>query len=134
MTIQAVVDRGRKKRVGRGFSRNELKEVDLSLIEALKLGIPIDIRRSTNRKENVENLRRTTKELKLELLEEKETAIVDLTEVKSIGPKTAEQLKEAGIKNANELAASTPVTVAEAIGFSEKRARDLIKDANALLK
>jgi len=57
MEIQAIVKRKRRIRIGRGFSRGELKEINLSVKEALNLGIPIDIRRSTAHKENVETLR-----------------------------------------------------------------------------
>jgi len=58
MSIQAVVWRKTKERKARGFSRAELKEVDLSLKDALKLGIPIDKRRRTKHEENVETLRK----------------------------------------------------------------------------
>jgi ribosomal protein L13E len=46
MEVYAVVHRQRKSRKGKGFSRGELKEVGLSLKQALKLGIQIDPRRS----------------------------------------------------------------------------------------
>jgi large subunit ribosomal protein L13e len=55
--IWAIVKRKRRIRPGRGFSRAELKEVNLSVKEALKLGIPVDVRRSTKHDENVEILR-----------------------------------------------------------------------------
>ena len=116
------------------YRRNELKEVGLSLTEALKQGIPIDIRRSTKHKENVETLRRTIKELKPEPPKKKKIEIIKITKVKGIGPKTAEQLKKARIKSANELAASSPETIAKAIGSSEERASRFIENANSLLK
>ncbi|NIR86898.1 50S ribosomal protein L13e [Candidatus Bathyarchaeota archaeon] len=44
-------------REGRGFSRDELKEAGVHLKQALKLGIPIDLRRKTKHKENVKRLK-----------------------------------------------------------------------------
>ena len=57
MKIQAIVKRKRRIRLGRGFSRAELKEVGLSVKEALTLGIPVDVRRSTKHDENLKTLR-----------------------------------------------------------------------------
>jgi len=57
MEVYAVVHRQRKSRKGKGFSRGELKEVGLSLKQALKLGIQIDPRRSTEHGENVKTLK-----------------------------------------------------------------------------
>jgi large subunit ribosomal protein L13e len=42
-----------RQRLGRGFSRDELKKAGTSLAEALKLGIPIDPRRKTMHEDNV---------------------------------------------------------------------------------
>lgn len=49
-----VFKKGGKQRYGRGFSREELKKVGLSLKEALKLGIPVDSRRKTAHEGNIE--------------------------------------------------------------------------------
>jgi len=64
MKLQAIVKRKRRIRAGRGFSRGELREVNLSVKEALKLGIPVDVRRSTRHDENVDILRSFLKEAK----------------------------------------------------------------------
>jgi large subunit ribosomal protein L13e len=42
-----------KQRLGRGFSRDELKKAGSSLTEAVKLGIPTDSRRKTMHEDNV---------------------------------------------------------------------------------
>ncbi|MBS7642733.1 MAG: ribosomal protein L13e [Candidatus Bathyarchaeia archaeon] len=49
---------GRKTfRIGRGFSLGELAEVGLSIDKARRLGIAVDRRRKTVRRENIEALR-----------------------------------------------------------------------------
>jgi large subunit ribosomal protein L13e len=58
MKIGAVVfKRDGKPREGRGFSREELKKVSLDSGKALRLGIPIDLKRRTLHEENVEKLK-----------------------------------------------------------------------------
>lgn len=42
-----------KQRLGRGFSREELKKAGISVSDALKLGVPVDLRRRTVHEENV---------------------------------------------------------------------------------
>jgi len=133
MSIEAIVKRKRKTRKGKGFSREELREVGLSFGEALKQGIPIDTRRSTKHEENVTKLKAYSKVLRPKPSAKKKEKIVELSEVKGVGSRTAEKLKEAGIGNANQLAASSPQTVAEALGSSEKRANRLVEDARSLL-
>ena len=62
MEIQAVVWKKTKERKAKGFSRAELKEIGLSLGDALKLGIPIDSRRRTKHEENVKVLKKNLKQ------------------------------------------------------------------------
>ena len=52
-----VFKKGGKQRLGKGFSLGELKEVKLSLKQALKLGIPVDSRRRTVHEDNVKSLK-----------------------------------------------------------------------------
>ena len=58
--IKAMVHAPRKKhiRVGRGFSRKEILEAGLTLSEAKRLGVYIDVRRKSLWPENVEKLKR----------------------------------------------------------------------------
>jgi ribosomal protein L13E len=94
MRVRPVVKRKRKAREGKGFSREELREVGLSFGEALRQGIPIDTRRSTKHEENVKKLNAYSKALRPKPpLREKRAKIVDLTEVKGIGSRTAKKLK-----------------------------------------
>ena len=55
-----------KQTQGKGFSREELKKVGISLTQAVRYHIPIDPRRKTTHDENVEALK--------PLIEEKKTA------------------------------------------------------------
>ncbi|MEM2084061.1 MAG: ribosomal protein L13e, partial [Nitrososphaerota archaeon] len=54
----------RKKRIGRGFSINELKEAGITLDEARKIGIYIDFRRRSKHTENIEKLKELIKSKK----------------------------------------------------------------------
>lgn len=51
-----VFKKGEKLRIGKGLSLNELKEAKISVKKALKLGIPVDLRRRTIHEENVKAL------------------------------------------------------------------------------
>jgi large subunit ribosomal protein L13e len=138
MSIQAIVKRNRKLRNGKGFSQDELKEMGLSFKQALKMGIPIDTRRSTKHEDNMEILKAHLGAARLDRKKQKEVTTpkitLDLGKVKGIGPKLSEKLTKAGIKNANELAASSPEKIAEAISVSETKAATLIENARSLLK
>jgi large subunit ribosomal protein L13e len=46
-----------KLKDGRGFSLEELREVNLNRKKALKLKVPVDLRRRSSHKENVEALK-----------------------------------------------------------------------------
>ncbi len=60
-----VVARKRgKKRGGRGFSREELKKIGISQKQALKLKLPIDLRRRSINEQNVDILKQQMKEKK----------------------------------------------------------------------
>ncbi len=50
--------RGKRKRLGRGFSLGELKEAGISLTEAKRIGIPVDRRRKTVHAWNIEALKK----------------------------------------------------------------------------
>ncbi len=58
MDIWATVYREKRTRKGKGFSRAELRDAGLSLGKALKLGIPIDIRRRSKHEENIQTLKK----------------------------------------------------------------------------
>ena len=55
--IDAIVKRKGKTRIGKGFSRAELREAGFSVRKARSWGIPVDVRRSSKHKENVQILK-----------------------------------------------------------------------------
>ncbi len=74
MKVEAIVyKKNGKPRKGKGFSRKELEESGLTTKEALKLGIPVDKRRSSAYKENVEALKQFIETVKA-FFEKKEKA------------------------------------------------------------
>jgi len=54
-----------KKRIGRGFSVNELKEAGITIDKARKIGIYIDFRRRSKHIENVEKLKEVIRKMNL---------------------------------------------------------------------
>ncbi len=141
-----------KKRKGRGFSLKELKEAELHIDKAKKLGIIVDKRRKTAYDENIEKLKDLLeskgKEEKIEeKVKEKEEKVerkkevpkrkpkkeeIALTEVRGIGKKRSETLEEAGITSANDLVSLSVEEVMEKAGLSEKMASKLKKNAEEL--
>jgi len=152
MKLQALVKRKRRIRMGRGFSRGELREVNLSVKEALKLGIPVDVRRSTKHDENVEALKsylaevlptkkspRTSKtvskkDAKSESKEKTTKIVTDLTQVPGIGPKRAQQLKNAGINSIEELAKADPKETSKILQVAETAVSKWIANAKQVLQ
>lgn len=66
MKIQSVVRKGKgRTRKGKGFSRGELKEAKIDFRQALKLAIPIDLRRKTKHQENVKIIKEYLRKLGL---------------------------------------------------------------------
>ena len=63
MEVWAIVQRKNRTRKAKGFSRAELKEVDMDPRSAMKLGLPVDSRRRSKHEENVGVLRRYLKDL-----------------------------------------------------------------------
>jgi large subunit ribosomal protein L13e len=59
--VAIVSKKDGKPREGRGFGRAELKKVALDNKKALRLGIPIDLRRKTVHEENIEKLKKYLK-------------------------------------------------------------------------
>lgn len=56
--------KGSERRGGRGFSREELKKAGVSLRQALRIGLPVDVRRRTAHDENVKLVKQRLRSLK----------------------------------------------------------------------
>jgi large subunit ribosomal protein L13e len=56
-SIATVRKKDGKPKEGRGFSLEELRKAKLNLKKALKLKIPVDLRRRSSHEENVEALK-----------------------------------------------------------------------------
>jgi len=152
MKLQALVKRERRIRAGRGFSRGELREVNLSVREALKLGIPVDVRRSTRHDENVEILKSYLAEVlpaekssKSPKVISKKNAksrskgkttktVIDLTQVPGIGLKRAQQLKDAGINSIEKLVKADPKEVSKILQATETVVSKWIANAKQVLQ
>ena len=64
MEVWPMVYRKNRTRKAKGFSRAELKEADIDPRSAVKLGLPVDLRRRSKHEENVKVLRRYIEDLK----------------------------------------------------------------------
>jgi ribosomal protein L13E len=63
MEVWAIVQRKNRTRKAKGFSRAELKEVDIDPRSAIRLGLPVDPRRRSKHEENIKLLRRYLEDL-----------------------------------------------------------------------
>jgi len=65
MTIQPTVQKKNGRlREGKGFSKGELRKVGIDFKQAVRLAIPIDLRRKTKHEENIKTLKQYLKSLK----------------------------------------------------------------------
>lgn len=146
MKIYAIVRRKRKVRKGRGFSREELRSANLSVKEARKLGISVDERRSTMHDENVKTLRAFISEIqRTGIRTEKvkvappakrktlEAVISELTQVKGIGQRRAQQLVNIGINSVEKLSKMKQNELSKKLKISEKTAARWISDAKRII-
>ena len=62
--LSPIIESNKKIREGKGFSLDELKEVDLTAGRAKQIGIPVDTRRKTSHEENINLLKEFLEEAK----------------------------------------------------------------------
>lgn len=108
-------------RRGKGFSFSEIKKAGLTLQQAKKLSISLDVRRRTAWEENIQ------------MLSTNYVSGVDLTEVKGVGKVIAAKLKAAGILNANDLARADLEELSEKVDYPVSRLEKLKQEAEKLL-
>lgn len=126
-------------RRGRGFSIEETVQSGLTVNDARKMGLFIDLRRKTTYPENIEALKQYQKDLQefiAALAEEESTsvastkkAIDELSDLKSVNAEEARLLTSAGIKTVSDLAYCDITKVAEKTGISEDRITAMVKAA-----
>jgi predicted flap endonuclease-1-like 5' DNA nuclease len=137
-----IVELGVGKRVrsdsirnGRGFSRLELKEADITLNEARLFSIPIDVRRKTAHDFNISHLKELLEEerarvVKAELEKEVvEEQYKELLEVRGIGLASAQKLIEMGVASVEELAGLEVDITPETVDISTNTLRRWIRNA-----
>ena len=128
-------------RRGRGFSREEIFQAGLTIVDGRKMGLIVDIRRKTTYPENVEALKKYMKDLEeiIAALAEEEGVVAvssdkiaaELTSLRAVKVSEAPLLIDAGIKSIEDLAYCDIPKVAKKTGIDEKR---IIAMSKAALK
>ena len=133
--------RNAQPRRGRGFSREEIFQAGLTIVDGRKMGLIVDIRRKTTYPENVEALKKYMKDLEeiIAALAEEEGVVAvssdkiaaELTSLRAVKVSEAPLLIDAGIKSIEDLAYCDIPKVAKKTGIDEKR---IIAMSKAALK
>ena len=126
-------------RRGRGFSREETSQASLTIDDARKMGLIIDIRRKTVYPENIEALKQYMKDLEeivAALAEEEgvaassaDDAIAELSALRAVKVSEAPLLVDAGIKSLSDLAYCDIPKIAKKTGIDEGRITSMVKAA-----
>jgi transcription termination factor NusA len=125
-------------RRGRGFSRKEIQEANLSVGEARRFGLIVDLRRKSFYEDNVEVLKAYVEEMKQLLSakpakpapsETKESEIAELSSMKSVTKAHAKLLVDAGISTIEDLAYCEIDTVARKTGIDEDQITKMVKES-----
>jgi large subunit ribosomal protein L13e len=128
-----------KPRRGRGFSIEETIQSGLTVDDARKMGLFVDIRRKTTYPENVEALKQYQKDLEefiASLAKEEGTAtatvakaVDELSALKAVNAEEAKLLAGAGIKTISDLAYCDIAKVAGKTGMTEDQITAMVKAA-----
>jgi len=128
---------GRPKR-GRGFSVGETKQADLTVDDARKMGLIVDLRRKTVHPENVQALKQYMKDLEdlvKKLAEESapaksiDEAAKELATLRAITASDAKLLAQAGILSFSDLAYCDIPKIAKKTGIEEEQITAMVKAA-----
>jgi len=136
-TVKSPRD-GRPKK-GRGFSSEEAVQAGLTIDEARRMGLILDIRRKTVHPENVDALKQYMKDLEklvASMAEEAKPAKAkaavatdDLASLRAVKVAEVPLLVKAGIKSFEDLAYCDIVKVAKKTGIDEARITAMVKAA-----
>ena len=128
-----------KPRRGRGFSRTETFQSGLTIEDARKMGLMVDLRRKSVYPENVEALKQYMKDLEeiIAALAKEEVVAVssadslvsDLSTLRAVKASEAPLLVDAGIKSISDLAYCDISKVAKKTGIDEDRITAMVKAA-----
>lgn len=135
--------RSSKPRRGRGFSRAETSQVGLTIDDARKMGLIVDIRRKTVYPENIEAIKQYMKDLEeivAALAAEQDIAISSVTSIadsaiaeistlRAVKASEAPLLVDAGIKSISDLAYCDIPKIAKKTGIDEDRITAMVKAA-----
>ncbi len=141
-TVRAPSDA--RPRRGRGFSKEEILQAELTINDARKMGLMVDLRRKTVYPENIEGLKQYMKDLEqliATLAKEEEVsakpsakvsasdAVAELSSLKAIKAEEAELLVAAGITSISDLAYCEIEKVSKKTGIDEDRITSMVKAA-----
>jgi len=136
-TVRSPRD-GRPKR-GRGFSSEETAQAGLTIDEARRMGLIVDLRRKTVHPENVDALKQYMKDLEKlveSLADETKPAKAkvaapadDLGSLRAVKKTEVPLLVKAGIKTFEDLAYCDITKVAKKTGIEEDRITAMVKAA-----
>ena len=128
-----------KPRRGRGFSREETSQAGLTIDDARKMGLIVDLRRKSVYPENIEALKQYMKDLEeiIDALAKEEKvvvskpdgAIAELSALRAVKVSEAPLLVDAGIKSVSDLAYCDIPKVAKKTGIDEDRITAMVKAA-----
>jgi len=130
-----------RPRRGRGFSREETSQAGLTINDARKMGLIVDLRRKSVYPENIEALKQYMKDLEeiIAALDKDEgvtvaassagDAIAELSALRAVKVSEAPLLVDAGIKSISDLAYCDIPKVAKKTGIDENRITTMVKAA-----
>ena len=131
--------RDARPRRGRGFSSEEVSQSGLTVDEARRMGLIVDIKRKTVHPENVAALKQYMKDLEdlvASMAEEAEPTKVkaaapadNLSSLRAVKKADVPLLAKAGIKTFEDLAYCDISKVAKKTGIDEDRITDMVKAA-----
>jgi len=129
--------RDARPKIGRGFSIDEAKQAGLTIAEARRMGLIVDLRRKTTHQENIDALKQYAKYVmkiaatvsKPKPVKGLDKAIDELSTLRAVKKVEAKQLAEIGIMNMSDLAYCEITKVVKKTGIDEDRVMAMVKAA-----